>query len=59
VKNPFRTDPDVQAARNDLAEYMDQARATGNRDETPEFAAANRAVIDAENRAKTRRSRNG
>lgn len=55
MKNPFRTDPDVQAARQDLAEYMDQARATGNRDETPEFAAANRAVIDAEKRAKNRR----
>jgi hypothetical protein len=59
VKNPFRTDPDVQAARDDLAEYMDQARATGNLDETPEFAAANQAVIDAENRVKARRSRNG
>lgn len=51
----FRADPDVQAARGDLAEYMDTAKAFGNLDETPEFIAANQAVIDAEDRAKTRR----
>jgi hypothetical protein len=55
MRNPFRTDPDVQAARGDLAEYMDTAKRFGNYEETPEFAAANRAVIDAENRAKARR----
>lgn len=55
MKNPFRTDPDVQAARGDLAEYMDTAKRFGNLDETPEFAAANQNVIDAENRAKNRR----
>jgi hypothetical protein len=55
VKNPFRTDPDVTAARGDLAEYMDTAKRFGVLDETPEFAAANQAVIAAEARAKTRR----
>ena len=52
----FRTDPDVQAARGGLAEYMATARRTGNLNETPEFAAANQAVIDAENRAKARKA---
>lgn len=52
----FRTDPDVKAARADLAEYMQTARRTGNRDETPEFVVANQAVIDAENRAKARKN---
>lgn len=55
MKNPFRTDPDVQAARGDLAEYMDTAKRFGNYEETPEFVAANQAVIAAEQRAKTRR----
>jgi hypothetical protein len=55
VKNPFHTDPDVRAARDDLANYMDNAKRYGNLDETPEFIAANQAVIDAENRAKARR----
>jgi len=55
MRNPFRTDPDVQAARDDLAEYMDTAKRHGNRNETPEFLAANQEVIDAENRAKARR----
>ncbi|HZP54615.1 hypothetical protein [Actinocrinis sp.] len=53
----FRTDPDVQAARADLAEYMANARRTGDLNETPEFAAANRAVVEAEARAKARRTR--
>lgn len=55
MRNPFRTDPDVQAARDDLANYMTQARANGNRDETPEYLVANQAVADAEQRAKGRR----
>lgn len=55
MKNPFRTDPDVRAARDDLAEYMDTAKRFGNLNETPEFINANQAVIDAENRAKNRR----
>jgi len=55
MKNPFRADPDVQAARDDLATYMDNAKRHGNLNETPEFIAANQAVIDAENRAKARR----
>jgi len=55
MRNPFRTDPDVQAARDDLANYMDTARATGNYDETPEFVVANQAVIAAEQRARARR----
>lgn len=53
----FRTDPDIKAARTDLAEYMDNARRTGNLNETPEFAVANQAVADAENRAKARKRR--
>ena len=55
MRNPFRTDPDVQAARDNLAKYMDTAKRHGNLNETPEFIAANQEVIDAENRAKTRR----
>jgi len=53
----FRTNPDVQAARADLAEYMANARRTGDLNETSEFAAANQAVVDAEARARARRTR--
>jgi hypothetical protein len=56
MRNPFHVDPDVRAARDDLANYMDTARAIGDYSETPEFVVANQAVIAAEQRAARRRS---
>lgn len=39
---------EMKAARRNLDDIAEQAKRTGNREETPEYLAANRRVIDAE-----------